>query len=129
MLHKTIVFITHDFDESIKLADRIAIMFEGQIVQIGTAEELVTNPATDYVAEFTKNISRSKLLSIKGIMDPPSEETHPDIVVSENDRAFQIAGKVLRQHQDVRVVDSENQVIGSLKREKLLEVLFDDQGQ
>ena len=53
MLKKTIVFITHDFDEAIRLADRIAIMYEGLIVQVGTTEELITKPATDYVAEFT----------------------------------------------------------------------------
>ena len=53
VLHKTIVFITHDFDEAIRLADRIAIMKDGAIIQIGTPEQLVLNPATDYVEEFT----------------------------------------------------------------------------
>ena len=62
--NKTIVFITHDFDEAIRLADRIAIMYEGKIVQIGSAEELITNPSNDYVAEFTKDIPRAKLLSV-----------------------------------------------------------------
>ena len=57
MLHKTIVFITHDFDEAIRLADRIAIMKDGEIIQIGTPEELVLNPATDYVAEFTRDVA------------------------------------------------------------------------
>ena len=70
LLHKTIVFITHDFDEAIRLADRIAIMFEGAIVQIGTAEELITSPATDYVAEFTKHVPRDKLLTV-GFYGPP----------------------------------------------------------
>ena len=60
MLHKTIVFITHDFDEAIRLADRIVIMKEGAIDQIGTAEELLSNPATDYVREFTKDVAREK---------------------------------------------------------------------
>ena len=59
LLNKTIVFITHDFDEAIRLADRIAIMYEGKIVQIGSAEELITNPSNDYVAEFTKDIPLS----------------------------------------------------------------------
>ena len=56
LLHKTIIFITHDFDEAIKLADRIAIMKDGLIIQIGTPEELVINPATSYVKEFTNDI-------------------------------------------------------------------------
>ncbi|MEE8533941.1 MAG: glycine betaine/L-proline ABC transporter ATP-binding protein, partial [Alphaproteobacteria bacterium] len=63
LLEKTIVFITHDFDEAIRLADRIAIMKDGRIIQIGSPEELVTAPADDYVAEFTREIPRAKVLS------------------------------------------------------------------
>jgi len=70
LLHKTIVFITHDFDEAIRLADRIAVMKDGRIVQTATPEELVLNPATDYVAEFTKHIPRGKVLSAGAIMAP-----------------------------------------------------------
>ena len=70
MLHKTIVFITHDFDEAIRLADRIAIMKDGAIIQIGTPEELVTRPATDYVAEFTRDVPRAKVLSARSVMSP-----------------------------------------------------------
>ena len=60
MLHKTIVFITHDFDEAVKLADRMAFLKDGVVEQIGTPEQLVLNPATDYVAEFTRDVSRQK---------------------------------------------------------------------
>ena len=70
MLKKTIVFITHDFDEAIRLADRIAVMKDGAIVQTATPEELVLNPATDYVAEFTKHIPRAKVLRLRSIMVP-----------------------------------------------------------
>ena len=63
VLQKTIVFITHDFDEAIRLADRIAIMKDGEVIQIGTPEELVLNPATDYVAEFTRDVQRAKVMS------------------------------------------------------------------
>ena len=68
MLRKTIVFITHDFDEAIRLADRIAILYEGQIVQIGRADELVTDPATDYVRAFTKDVQRDKILTAGSVM-------------------------------------------------------------
>ncbi len=68
VLHKTIVFITHDFDEAIRLADRIAIMKDGEIIQIGTPEELVVNPATDYVAEFTRDVQRAKVISARSLM-------------------------------------------------------------
>ncbi len=68
VLHKTIVFITHDFDEAIRLADRIAIMKDGEIIQIGTPEELVLHPATDYVAEFTRDVQRAKVMSAQRLM-------------------------------------------------------------
>ena len=124
VLNKTIVFITHDFDEAIKLADRIIIMNEGNIVQIGTAEELITNPANNYVGEFTKNVSRSKLLHVSHIMDEVGSETHPDIVVHATDLLAQIAGQVISANQDVRVVDDSNQQVGVLKCQKLIDALF-----
>jgi glycine betaine/proline transport system ATP-binding protein len=68
VLHKSIVFITHDFEEAIRLADRIAIMKDGAIIQIGTPEELVLNPATEYVEEFTQGIPRAKVLSARALM-------------------------------------------------------------
>ena len=68
VLHKSIVFITHDFEEAIRLADRIAIMKDGAIIQIGTPEQLVLNPATDYVEEFTQGIPRAKVLSVQALM-------------------------------------------------------------
>ena len=126
VLNKTIVFITHDFDEAIKLADRIIIMYEGSIVQIGTAVELVTNPVNDYVEEFTKNVSRGKLLPVRIVMDALDGETHPDITVNVNDRLSRIAGIVLSIDEDVRVVDDNNQVVGMLERKKLIQVLFKD---
>ena len=67
-LHKTIIFITHDFDEAVRVGDRIAIMRDGRIVQIGTPEELVLAPADAYVADFTRDAPRSKILSARAIM-------------------------------------------------------------
>ena len=69
-LHKTIVFITHDFDEAIRLADRIAIMRDGRIVQEGTAEELIRAPADPYVAAFTRDAPRARILSARAVMRP-----------------------------------------------------------
>jgi len=68
MLHKTIVFITHDFLEALRLADRIAIMKDGEVVQIGSPGQLVLNPANDYVAEFTKDVPRDKLITAGQIL-------------------------------------------------------------
>ena len=75
MLKKTIVFITHDFDEAIRLADRIAIMKDGKVVQTGTPEELVLNPADEYVAEFTHNVTKAKVVRVHTIMKPLPEKT------------------------------------------------------
>ncbi|WP_415919516.1 quaternary amine ABC transporter ATP-binding protein [Tateyamaria sp. SN6-1] len=69
-LKKTTVFITHDLDEAIRMGDRIGIMKDGEIVQIGTAEDIVTAPADDYVADFVAGISRLKLVSAAKIMTP-----------------------------------------------------------
>jgi glycine betaine/proline transport system ATP-binding protein len=68
-LKKTIVFITHDFDEAIRLADRIAIMKDGAVVQCGTPEDLVLNPATDYVREFTRAVPRAKVVRLASLME------------------------------------------------------------
>jgi glycine betaine/proline transport system ATP-binding protein len=76
VLKKTIVFITHDFDEAIRLADRIAIMKDGEIIQVGTPEELVIDPATDYVAEFTHDVNRAKVMSARSIMQPTTAARH-----------------------------------------------------
>jgi len=75
MLKKTIVFITHDFDEAIRLADRIAVMKDGKIEQIATPEELVLNPSTDYVAEFTKHVARAKVIRAHSRMEPATSES------------------------------------------------------
>jgi glycine betaine/proline transport system ATP-binding protein len=78
-LNKTIVFITHDLDEALKLGDRIAIMKDGAIVQIGTPEEILTHPADDYVADFLEGVDRSKILTAEHVM------FKPDVVHKEKD--------------------------------------------
>ena len=72
-LNKTTVFITHDLDEAIRMGDRIGIMKDGEIVQIGTAEDIVTEPADDYVADFVAGISRLKLVTASKIMVNPKQ--------------------------------------------------------
>ncbi len=70
-LNKTIVFITHDLNEALKVGDRIAIMRDGEIVQNGTPEEIVTLPADDYVAEFVQDVSRAKVIQVNAVMQQP----------------------------------------------------------
>lgn len=73
MFHKTIIFVTHDFMEAVRLADRIAIMKDGVLVQVGTPEDIVLNPADDYVAEFVKEAPRTKIIKIEQLMDSSPE--------------------------------------------------------
>ncbi len=72
-LQKTIVFVTHDLDEAFKLGDRIAIMKDGKIIQIGEAEEIIDKPADDYVGEFVQGINRAEVLTAETIMQKPKE--------------------------------------------------------
>ena len=123
MLKKTIVFITHDFDEAIRLADRIAIMYEGLIVQVGTPEELITKPATDYVAEFTKDIPRSKLLNAASVMNEKDKKPHEN-TVNYNDKIEKIASKVLKSESIFSVIDKNKEIIGSLSKKEIIKALF-----
>ncbi len=125
VLKKTIVFITHDFDEAIRLADRIAIMYEGLIVQLGTAEDLITKPATPYVAEFTKDVPREKLLTVHSVMDSPSPEALTEATVPVSAKIATVAKVILEQERPIGVVDGEGAIVGSVSRQRVLDVLFD----
>ncbi len=77
VLKKTTLFITHDLDEAVRVGHRIAIMRDGRVVQIGTAEDIVMHPADDYVAEFVAGISRLKVVRAHAVMQPLDANTHP----------------------------------------------------
>ncbi len=123
MLHKTIVFITHDFDEAIRLADRIAIMKDGAIIQIGTPEALVTNPATDYVAEFTREIPRAKVLSARAIMTAAGANLEFAGRVTAETKVEDLAGQVIGSDAPLAVIGDGGAVVGQITREAVLEVL------
>jgi glycine betaine/proline transport system ATP-binding protein len=121
LLHKTIVFITHDFDEAIRLADRIAVMKDGEVIQVATPEQLVLNPATDYVEEFTRHIPRSKIVTIGSIMS--SVKAVEGDRVSAAATVDEVSKKIVESKQALPVVDSEGQIIGSIGREAVINVL------
>jgi len=122
-LKKTIVFITHDFDEAIRLADRVAIMRDGVIDQLGTAEDLIMNPATDYVAAFTKNVPRSQFLRVHTLMGPIS--TDADGEVEGSVFVASAARQILNAPGPVRVVE-DGEVVGSVTATQVADALFGD---
>ncbi|WP_324754874.1 betaine/proline/choline family ABC transporter ATP-binding protein [Roseovarius sp. Pro17] len=122
LLKKTIVFITHDFDEAIRLADRIAVMKDGHIVQTATPEELVLNPATDYVAEFTKHIPRGKVLSVGAIMARLTNGTYAgDLEASQ--RVADVADQVEAAQRPFRVM-RDGEAVGSVDAAAVIDVLI-----
>ena len=123
VLKKTIVFITHDFDEAIRLADRIAIMKDGAIIQLGTPEELVTKPANKDVADFTREIPRPKVLSVRSVMTPVNDSTTCIGNVLEDTKIEAIAARVFDQEEPIAVMNENNEVIGQIDREAVLDVL------
>lgn len=128
VLRKTITFITHDFDEAIRVADRIAIMKDGAIIQIGTPEALVLHPASDYVAEFTRDIPRAKVLSARAIMVPLEGRRAPNARVSVHTKVEDLADTLLNVETDVSVVDEHGDIIGTVCRQAVLDVLVRKNG-
>ena len=124
LLHKTIIFITHDFDEAIKLADRIAIMKDGLIIQVGTPEQLVINPATNYVKEFTNDILRSKVLTASSIMEKMSNKTNNYIKINEKSVVENFAADLIDNNKNALVVNDENKEVGVITKEKVIDILI-----
>ena len=125
VLGKTILFVTHDFDEALRLADRIAIMKDGVIEQLDTPANIVLNPATEYVAKFTEEVPREKVLKIEAVMDPfdPGEDMS-DLKVPKDAIIETVAESVLNTEKPVQVVDSKGETVGSLHTSHIVHVLF-----
>ena len=128
-LRKTMVFITHDLSEALKLGDRILIMRDGQVVQVGTGDELVGAPADDYVRDFVSDIPRGDVLTLRWIMRRPGRddaldgpELGPDVVVREATRA------VLAAERPVKVVQ-DGELLGIVGDEEILAVVAGRIGQ
>jgi glycine betaine/proline transport system ATP-binding protein len=105
-LHKTILFITHDFQEALKLGTRIAIMADGAVVREGTPQEIVTDPGSDYVAAFTREVDRSRLFDARSVM----VEAWP--IVARADGTVELAGA--SEPGRSFVVDDAGRLIGTV---------------
>lgn len=123
LLHKSIVFVTHDFDEAVRLADRMAIMKDGRIIQMGTPEELLMNPATDYVRDFTRSVPKPKVLRIRTLMtkghtpQAATRSVDADAVVAD------VAAQILDCDHPVPVREKDGTLCGSIHRRDLIDVI------
>lgn len=144
-LKKTIVFITHDLNEAMRLGDRIAVMRDGRIVQTGSAEDLLITPADDYVASFTKDVDRSRVLTAGAIMADPHpgaasdaggdtdavDRTDAEIIdaapaqVHADTPIVDLFGPAARSAAPVAVTDDGGALIGVVPRTTLLTVMSD----
>lgn len=110
-LDKTILFITHDLNEAMRLGDRIAMMRDGRIEQIGTAEQILNDPANNYVAEFVQDVDRTRVLTAANVMEPP-------VAVLGADQGPQSAHKLMRENQTSTVlVLARNRTLRGIARE------------
>jgi glycine betaine/proline transport system ATP-binding protein len=124
VLHKTIVFITHDFDEAVRLADRIAIMQDGRIKQIGTPEELVLSPADEYVAEFTREAPRAKILSARAIARAKRNGEAIAGSIAADSKVAEFAKEVEAAASAFAVHDTDGTLVGVVDRAAVISVLI-----
>ena len=121
-VNKTMVFITHDLSEALRLGDRIAIMRDGRFVQVGTPEQVVGDPADEYVANFVRDVPRSHVVAVGSVMRPPV--SGPDAgTVSTTAKVREVVPQVAASELPVRVVDASGAVVGSIDRTTVLSVI------
>ncbi len=121
-LAKTVVFVTHDFDEAARIGDRIALLRRGRLVQCGTPAELVLNPADDYVRAFTENAERSRILSVERFMERGAA---PDceLQLPVSTTLFDVSKAFSPGRQTIAFNNAEGQVVGFMHRKNLGEAL------
>ena len=122
-LKKTIVFITHDLDESLRLGDHIGILNAGKLVQVGTPVEIIMNPADDYVEAFVKDVNRTKVIKAKVIMKPVDKSNDVDknnlVKVNEDQFIEEFLPKVVCNNSNCEVVDKQGNLKGYITNKEL----------
>jgi glycine betaine/proline transport system ATP-binding protein len=125
-MQRTIIFITHDFAEALRLGDRIAIMKDGSFDQVGTPEEIVSNPATPYVREFVNDVPRAKVLSV-GTVTVSGTAADGARTVSASSRIETIIPMLLDNDEAICVVDENGTAIGVVNRHNVASMLQAEQ--
>jgi len=122
-LQKTVIFVTHDLDEALKLGDRIAIMKDGRFVQVGTPADIVGAPADDYVREFVRDVPRGKVLTAAFAIQPHAGGEAPAEVVRHDQRLGELLPVVFGASGPIGVVDDTGELVGILDRRMVIHVL------
>ena len=119
---KTIVFITHDLDEALRLGDRIAILRDGEVIQQGTGQDIVLNPADDYIMEFVQHVNRGKVIQIETIMEPGQAADQVDGIDLPSGTVLEKAISALLSSgkQTVFITDGQGAKLGSVSLQKLV---------
>ena len=129
VMKKTTVFITHDLDEAVRIGDRIAIMRDGRVVQIGTPEEIVMNPADDYVSEFVAGISRLKVVKAHAVMKPATAShdslTSDSPAFTADTNLSTLITAAISYDGPLRIVDDSKQTIGTVEKADLLKTVIE----
>ena len=115
-LHKTVLFVTHDLDEALKIGDRIAIMKDGRFVQVGLPSEIVGAPADDYVREFVRDVPRGKVLTASFATQPHTGAVTPENVVQHDQRLGELLPVIFGSTGPIGVVDASGELVGVLDR-------------
>ena len=124
-VRKTMVFITHDLSEALRLGDRIAIMRDGRFVQVGTPAEVVLNPADDYVRNFVRDVPRSHVVPVDAIMDPLGDGPFGGDIAGDT-KVRDVVGRVATTELPLRVVDGSGTPVGSIDRMGVLSVIANE---
>lgn len=123
MLNKTIVFITHDFDEALRLADRIAIMKDGAVEQCDTPDKIVMNPATEYVRKFTQEIDKARVVTAGALANAAAKGSGDPVTADATVK--DLAQLLVNDKRKVIPVEENRAIIGGLDRKAALSVLLE----
>ena len=131
-MSKTTVFITHDLDEAVRIGDRIAIMRDGMVVQVGRPEEIVMNPADDYVADFVAGISRLKVVRARAVMEPYDAFVSANGAVSQEAQTFSedanlsmLINHAIDSDSPIVIADDSGNKLGVITRSHLLKTVIE----
>jgi glycine betaine/proline transport system ATP-binding protein len=127
-MQKTLIFITHDFAEAIKLGDQIAIMKDSEFVQVGSPEAVVLHPADEYVAEFTKDVPRVKVLTARAVMQPARADLTNNRAVSVTLKLDELIPLLAVTDAVFPVVDEADNLVGCVDRTAVMMALAADNG-